>query len=97
MSLPVAYINGDKKNEENLHLDPFDNLFRIMPYDFSTNINAYNWTYYMKIWCGYSPTQISEDDILVLSQSEEVKAMPSYPDDGSIRIIDEIIVVKFAE
>lgn len=30
-----------------------------------------------------------------LKEIPEVQNMPSYPDDGSIKIIDNVIVVKF--
>ena len=46
----------------------------------------------MKQWTGYSPIVI---DAAPFSELDEVKEMPSYPDDGSITIINKTVVVKF--
>lgn len=32
-----------------------------------------------------------------LEQNERVKAMPSYPNDGSIAIMDGVVIVKFSD
>ena len=55
-------------------------------------VNDYTWIKFMKQWTGYSPTVI---DAAAFAEIDEVKQMPSYPDDGSIAIINDIVVVKF--
>lgn len=47
----------------------------------------------MKYYCGFSPEYIYDYD--AIKQTAEFKQMPEYPNDGSIRIIDDTIVVKF--
>ena len=37
------------------------------------------------------------EEIVALMENEEVQAMPSYPDDGSVKIVDGVIVVKIME
>ena len=45
----------------------------------------------LSIWCGFSPQY---DDSGRFASMQEVQEMPCYPDDGSIRIIDNTVVVK---
>ena len=58
-------------------------------------INNYAWIYFMKIWCGYEPQLVEKGDRLKLETLPEIRNMPQYPDDGSIKIIDGVVVVKF--
>ena len=55
-------------------------------------VNTYTWRAYMKAWCNYAPQIKDSTDYI---DDNRVIAMPSYPDDGSICIIDDAIVVKF--
>ncbi len=48
----------------------------------------------MKNWCGYDPVTLDETEFL---ERDEIKQMPCYPDYGSIRVIDETVVIKFAD
>lgn len=48
----------------------------------------------MRQWCGYNPTTLPQIEYQGL---EEVQNMPTYPSDGSIKIIGGAVVVKFAE
>lgn len=97
-TIPVVYINEYEKDEESLKYIPnmFDSIYNLVPNNFSSLINIYNWREYMKIWCGYDPRVVSDKEINRFSLLEEVKNMPSYPNDGSIKIIDNTIVIKFA-
>ena len=51
----------------------------------------YNRERFMRLWTGYNPTLISSDEF---SELPEVEAMPAYPDDGSIKIINDTVVIK---
>lgn len=46
--------------------------------------------------CGYGNELVSLDEGSYMSKAE-VKAMPTYPNDGSIAIVDDTLVVKFSE
>lgn len=48
----------------------------------------------MKLWCGFEPQTLDASDYM---QMEEVLRMPSYPDTGSIKMMDDVMVVKFAD
>lgn len=47
----------------------------------------------MAYWCGFSHEEITETS--EVESMQEVQDMPSYPDSGSVRIINGVIVVKF--
>lgn len=96
-SLPVAFVGPREKDEEQLSLWYFTSITNIRPYQNSSVINYYNWIPYMRIWCGYQPTVVSQEELDEISSTTEVQEMPCYPDDGSIQILDDVIVVKFAD
>lgn len=90
--LPIAFVNERKVQDMSLsEIKPFEEI-KLRPYfDAKTIINAYNWKKYLAHWLGYAPRMASVPS----SSANEVNAMRSYPDDGSIKIIDDVIVVKF--
>lgn len=97
--MPVCYINpGNKKDATLKELNNFE-LFCTSPnYDIEESINGDlkhagdKWYYFMNDWCGFSPEIADEEDFADLP---EVIDMPYYPDDGSIKIINDTVVVKF--
>ena len=42
-------------------------------------------------WCGFSPKYVSEGK---LEHPEVLDDMPDYPDAGSVRIVDDTVVVR---
>ena len=44
-------------------------------------------------WCGFLPQEVKETESL--EQRPEVQAMPRYPDDGSILLLEDAVVIKF--
>lgn len=101
-SMLIAYIGGDYKDTEAYQTGDyitygFDNVYAIDRMFYKTEINEYNWKDYMQVWCGFAPEEVSEDELAEISATDEVKQMPTYPDEGSIKIIDDVVVVKFAE
>lgn len=47
---------------------------------------------FMARYCGFAAKYLEPEE---LESAEEILEMPCYPDDGSIRIINDVIVVKF--
>ncbi len=93
--LPLAVINIDKISDKNIsHVKQYD-FVTVIPYNDSNEefLSNYKWDDLMKMWCGYEPDDVK--DTTEISNNPLVQDMPSYPDYGSIKIIDEIIVVKF--
>ncbi|MDD6305796.1 MAG: glucosyltransferase domain-containing protein [Clostridiales bacterium] len=62
-----------------------------------TNISAYSRNQIITKYLGFAPRFCSYEEIVALMENEEVQAMPSYPDDGSVKIVDGVIVVKIME
>lgn len=91
--LPIAFIGGGDKQDENWYDGEEFEEIAIEAYRWDTTINDNSWIGFMKYYCGYEPTMI--EDIEEYENMQQVMEMPSYPDDGGIAIIDEVIVVKF--
>ena len=91
--LPVCYINSRKKEDLTIQeLSRFE-LFYVPPdLGMKEDINHDAWTMFMNSWCAFSPETVDEGDFVDLP---EVIDMPYYPDDGSIKIINDTVVVKF--
>lgn len=90
--MPVAFIGR-------YHDETYFNVENYFPNTYLAGWSNYvlsnQYLQYMTTYCGYSPTVIS--DISELSIATEVQEMPCYPTDGSVRIIDDIVVFKFSE
>lgn len=60
-------------------------------------LNQYSQGDWIENYIGYDLPMASEEAKLELVATEEVKAMPCYPDAGSIRIVGDTVVVKFQD
>lgn len=59
-------------------------------------INNYAWREFMNEHVGYNPEEVAAEGIPTKIK-EKITKMPSYPNDGSIAILDEYVVVKFSD
>ena len=92
--LPVVYVNQFNKRESVISdVNPWFEKITLIPYDTRSLINDYQWRLYMRMWCGYMPATREEEK--EFKDLEEVKAMPAYPSDGSIQIVNGHLIVKF--
>lgn len=53
--------------------------------------------YYLNLWLNVPIEELPEETMIAISKTEEFAAMPLYPSDGSVAIIDGRVVVKVAE
>lgn len=91
--LPVSFLNAGHITDASLQeLEPLNNIERITYDGINTYVNDYVWDIFMDRWCGYRPQIIDGSDI---AETPAVAAMPSYPDDGSVKVIGDRVVVKF--
>lgn len=60
-------------------------------------LNSYSRPSWLKYYFGYTVPVASNDRIAELRAMEEVKNMPVWPNAGSIKIIDDTIVIKFQQ
>lgn len=63
----------------------------------SDMINSYSRRYWLIHYVGYEQSFVSLEELGRLKENESVKNMPCYPDDGSIQVIDDVIVIKLEE
>lgn len=96
-STPVAYI-GNKlfwMDPTFQRIDGFGSLTMApLPYDVTPFCIGDEWWEYLSLWCGFTPVTADSEDFVMLPA---VQQMPSYPDSGSIRMINGTVVVKFLE
>ena len=59
-----------------------------------TLITTYANVYFFKYYLGENYTFCSNDKVAELNELQEVQEMPSYPKEGSIKVIDGILVIK---
>ena len=91
--MPIAIIEGtldieDKTFYRNDVMDIFDMSGRD-----DVLAETYSREYLLAYYCGFSPEYISMDEL----PEAVAKAMPVYPADGSIQVIDGVIAVKLNE
>jgi len=89
----IAYVNKGKINDLSAYQRTPVTDVNLIPYSDEYLYNNYAFITYMKVWCGFYQAEI--DDYTYFENNLQVQQMPSYPDDGSIKIIDDVIVVKF--
>lgn len=94
---PVVYIGGQKKEDLNWSKVPQLDWIRNFPANWGDVVNDNSWQLFMNYWCGFDPTVLDDKESAACAQKPEVQSMPCYPDDGSIKVIDGAVVVKFAD
>lgn len=60
-------------------------------------LNQYSRRDWIENYIGYDIPRADAGTIGALAETEEVRAMPCYPNAGSIRVIGDVVVVKFGE
>ena len=93
--MPVALIGTPSVTVTKTRGAMIDDTFNIGG-KASTNIGAYSYWNIMTKVIGYDPpVRNSDEDEAYFLNHPEVKEMPVYPDAGSIRVIDDTIVIRF--
>ena len=94
--LPVVYIGEREVKDIGLAEMPYFDTISAdgFGYNLEDLINNYAWRAFVERHCGYSPEEIWERERY--EEMDEIKQMPSYPDKGSIQVIDNVVVVKFS-
>lgn len=90
--MPVCVAFKGRRDASNAKNEAFEDLL-IMPFaELSPHHNRRNLEDYLKRWCGFEPVMVDPADF---GHVEEIAAMPDYPDDGGVKIIDDTVVVKW--
>lgn len=93
---PVLYVNPGSISDKSLEkLEPLSEIQNAPYWDLNFYVNDFAWIRFMAVWCGYSPeyTTVQTEDCT----DEYILKMASYPDDGSIQIINKTVVVKLGD
>lgn len=94
--LPVAYVGFGVRDSTiaklPMHGKSYTFVFSLSLEELIANTP---WREFCALHLGWSPAEV--EDISHYRELEQVRQMPCYPDDGSIQIIDEAIVVKFSD
>ena len=95
--LPVAYIGERNIADKSIITWPQFERVQITGYkgDISDLLNNYAWRIYVGRHCGFYPEVL--ENTTEIERLTEVKEMPCYPDKGSIKVVNGVVVVKFAE
>ena len=94
INMPVCYINEFNKNTDDVFIKPEFNKCSIPPYNDNDLRNNFAWRQFMMNWNGFRPEVLPKTEF---ENSPIVKNMPCYPDDGSIKVINNVVVVKFSD
>lgn len=90
----VVFIEPRNKIEID-YMDSKMAEIKLIPYSEQSIINNYQWINFARIWCGCFVNVVTNSE--EFKDLPEVKDMPIYPDDGSIKMVGDVIVVKFNE
>lgn len=93
-SMPVVFIDFENFKDSSVQdIEKMDiNIFPYYGQDTQSIINNYAWKEQIQLFTGFSPEYV---DSSFYTQNNQVLSMPSYPDYGSIKVINEHVVVKF--
>ena len=95
-NLPVAIIGEEITDETNRAGSLMGTSFAIGGKG-DTNVSSYSNLNILTQYLGFMPSFLWEDDLEEISEKEAVKAMPCYPTDGAIAIVDGVIVIKLQD
>lgn len=93
--MPVV-LAGENFVDDSLYRNEVMRIFSISGKDDVLIDDAYGRPDFLRLYCGFDAQYIAVSDLSEAVQSEIVK-MSCYPNKGSIRIIDDIIVIKVCD
>lgn len=89
--MKTALIGSDQIEDQSLYRNQVMEVFEMSGRD-SVLAQAYSIEYFIRYYCGFD-TEFVEADLT----NREIVQMPVYPAAGSIKIVEDVVVVKFAE
>lgn len=93
--LPVAYIGFGISDSTFDRLPTYGDIYTyILHFSLEDMLNTDLWEEFCALHLGWSPKEVENKSYY--SSLEQVQQMPCYPDDGSIQVIEDAIVVKFS-
>ena len=96
-SMKIAFIGNPRINDWDTTIPEISelNYIRTTPYfGFRESLTYDSWRTFMEIWLNFKAWEEKPTRFMTLP---EVKNMSCYPNDGSIKVVDGVLVVKFQE
>lgn len=95
---PVVVIGENRISDQTLTVNNINYNIKlpVVEGDLADFVNNYAWKSYLSNYMGYSPNYINEEEIEECDY-DIIDAMPIYPKYGSIAVINNRIVLKFAD
>ena len=94
--LPMAVVGETITDETNRAGTLLESTFPIGGKS-STNISSYSNLNILTRYLGFLPSFLWNEELDQVSEDERVREMPCYPKDGSIAIVDDVIVIKLQD
>lgn len=92
-SMEWAFIGEDI--EDPLFKNPWANSMNYKPNSYEIPlINAYSRKNWIKQYFGYDMPLADDEVVNELKNNEIVKNMPCWPNDGSVAVVDDVVVIK---
>ncbi|MBQ3705640.1 MAG: glucosyltransferase domain-containing protein [Clostridia bacterium] len=91
----VVMLNRDRAADGTLYNIGELDFLKLTGYDANLQeyVNNWAWDAFLQRWCGFGSWLIYETK--PYEDWPEVQAMPSYPEDGSIQVVRDLLIVKF--
>lgn len=95
---PVLFV-GERHFDDQHFKHPYSDYAELYfeLYQEQSLINGFSWREAMLVYTGFIFTVPSEQKSNEIYASNEFQQMSCYPDDGSIAVIDEVIVIKITD
>lgn len=94
--MEVVLIGGTMNDETNRAGSLTGEMFKIGG-KAETNVNGASAVYLITKYLGFVPDIAGYEETKEWMEREEVKDMAAYPDDGSIKVIEDTIIVKLSD
>lgn len=95
--MPVYIIGAFPTDRVYSGLDAFDQVDHYsVPQDTVAPLNKHIY-YYLNDWLNIPMAEPAESDMIAMARTDQFAAMPLYPADGSVALVDGCVVVKVQE
>lgn len=96
--MPVYFVNPRPLVNENYQVDvpKYDALTNLVGTEIVPWYNAGAIAKYMNVYLRFPVTLVSEEQEKILEHNTEIEKMPSYPAVDSMKVIDNVLVVKIS-
>ena len=58
-------------------------------------LREYSWQNWISMYYGYALPWAEDSEVALLNNNEAVRDMPVWPSEGSIKVVDDYVIIKF--